>query len=79
MNYIAWYFATGIVFNLILMGLLRKRLKKKDLPEMIAFFIDSILFWPIKLLRTIRAVYDFIFDITMIAFNCFRGKSRGNS
>lgn len=79
MNYVAWYFAIGMAFTLILMGLLHKRLKKKDLPEMVAFFIDSIIFWPIKFLKIIRAIYDLILDLTILAFNCFRGKSRGNS
>ena len=79
MNYIAWYFAIGMAFTLIFMGLLHKELKKKDLPKIVSFFIEDILFWPIKLLKTIRAVYDFILDIIIIAFNCFRGKSRGNS
>ena len=79
MNYIAWYFAIGMVFTLIFVGLLHKQLKKKDLPEIVAILIEDILFWPIKLFRTIRVVYDFILDIAMIAFNCLRDKSRGNS
>ena len=79
MNYVAWYFAIGMVFTLILTGLLRKRLKKKDLPEMIAWLISSIIFWPATVIKFIRAVYDFILDVVILIFNCFCGKFRGNS
>ena len=79
MNYVAWYFAIGMAFTLILMGLLHKQLKKINSQDMAAFFIGGIIFWPVTFIKFIRAVYDLILDLTILAFNCFRGKSRGNS